>query len=167
LICIVAIATASATHAPAADHREPVTFAKDLSNDRRAAMGVLPFVAEDASSAALAFDERPIDLVHLARTTLGDSSLEGEMLEAFGSRATMLILRMQQAARSSICAAAQALKGSARGIGAWRVASAAQAVELAAESGGEPELRSAVDQLGVVAEETRAAIAELLRAENR
>ncbi len=79
----------------------------------------------------------------------------------------MLTLRMQQAARSSICAAAQALKGSARGIGAWCVASAAQAVELAAESGGEPELRSAVDQLGVVAEETRAAIAELLRAENR
>jgi len=130
-------------------------------------MGVLQFVAEDASSAALAFGERPIDLVHLARTTLGDPSLEGEMLEAFGSRATMLILRMQQAARSSICAAAQALKGSARGVGAWRVASAAQAVELAAESGAEPELRSAVDQLGVVAEETRAAIAELLRAENR
>ena len=98
-------------------------------------MGVLPFLTEDASSAALAFHERPIDLVHLARTTLGDPSLEGEMLEAFGSRASMLILRMQQAARSSICAAAQALKGSARGIGAWRIASAAEAVELAARLG--------------------------------
>ena len=90
-------------------------------------MGVLPFVAEDASRAALVFHERPIDLVHLARTTLGDPSLEGEMLEAFGSKASMLMLRMQQAARSSICAAAQALKGSARGIGAWRIASAAEA----------------------------------------
>jgi len=69
---------------------------------------------------------------------------------------------MQLAARSSICAAAQALKGSARGIGAWRVVSAVEAVELAAASGAEPELRSAVDRLGVVAEETRAAIAELL-----
>ena len=125
-------------------------------------MGVLPFVAKDASSAALAFHERPIDLVHLARTTLGDPSLEGEMLEAFGLKTSLLILRMQQAARSSICAAAQALKGSARGIGAWRIASAAEAVELAAASGAEPELRSAVDRLGVVAEETRAAIAELL-----
>ena len=125
-------------------------------------MGVLPFITKDASSAALAFHERPIDLVHLARTTLGDPSLEGEMLEAFGSKASMLILRMQQAARSSICAAAQALKGSARGIGAWRIASAAEAVELAAASGAEPELKSAVDRLGVVAEETRAAIAELL-----
>ena len=84
------------------------------------------------------------------------------MLEAFGLKASMLMLRMQQAARSSICAAAQALRGSARGIGAWRIASAAEAVELAAASGAEPELRSAVDRLGVVAEETRAAIAELL-----
>ena len=125
-------------------------------------MGVLPFVAEDPSSAAFVFHERPIDLVHLARTTLGDPSLEGEMLEAFGLKTSLLILRMQQAARSSICAAAQALKGSARGIGAWRIASAAEAVELAAASGAEPELRSAVDRLGVVAEETRAAIAELL-----
>ena len=125
-------------------------------------MGVLPFVAEDASSAALAFHERPIDLVHLARTTLGDPSLEGEMLEAFGLKTSMLILRMQQAARSSIWAAAQALKGSARGIGAWRIASAAEAVELAAASGAEPELESAVDRLAVVAEEARAAIAELL-----
>ena len=126
-------------------------------------MRVLPFITKDASSAALAFHERPIDLVHLARTTLGDPSLEGEMLEAFGSKASMLILRMQQAARSSIFAAAQALKGSARGIGAWRVASAAEAVELAAASSAEPELKSAVDRLGVVAEETRAAIAELLQ----
>jgi len=125
-------------------------------------MGVLPFVAKDASSAALAFHERPIDLVHLARTTLGDPSLEGEMLEAFGLKASMLILRMQRPHARSIGAAAQALKGSARGIGAWRIASAAEAVELAAASGAEPELRSAVDRLGVVAEETRAAIAELL-----
>ncbi len=143
-------------------------------------MRVLPFVTVDGSSAAFAFHERPIDLVHLARTTLGDPSLEGEMLEAFGLKASLLILRMQQAARfglkasllilrmqqaarSSICAAAQALKGSARGIGAWRIASAAEAVELVAASGAEPELRSALDRLGVVAEETRAAIAELLQ----
>ena len=62
-------------------------------------MGVLPFITEDASSAGLAFHERPIDLVHLARTTLGDPSLEGEMLEAFGLKASMLILRMQQAGK--------------------------------------------------------------------
>jgi HPt (histidine-containing phosphotransfer) domain-containing protein len=126
-------------------------------------MGVLPFVAEDASNATLVFHERSIDLVHLARTTLGDPSVEDEMLEAFGLKASMLVLRMQQAARSSIHAAAKALKGSARRIGAWRVALAAEAVELAAASGAEQEIKSAVDRLGVVAEETRAAIAELLQ----
>jgi hypothetical protein len=125
-------------------------------------MGVLPFVAEDASSAALTFHDRPIDLVHLARTTLGDPSVEGEMLETFGFKASMLILRMRQAARLSIYAAAKGLKEMARRIGAWRVASAAEAVEIAAASGAEQEIESAVDRLGVVAEETRAAIAELL-----
>jgi hypothetical protein len=126
-------------------------------------MGVLPLVAKDASNAPLAFHEHPIDLVHLARTTLGDPSMDRELLAGFGLKTSMLILRMQQAARSSIRAAAQALKGSARGIGAWRVVSAAEAVELAAASSAGQELDSAVDRLGVVAEETRAAIAELLQ----
>lgn len=126
-------------------------------------MELSSWVAEDGSASVLASSERLIDLVHLARMTLGDPSLENEVLEAFGRQTSMLILRTQQAARSSICAAAQALKGSARGIGAWRVASAAEAVEVAAESGAEPELKSAVDQLGAIAEETRAVIADLLR----
>ena len=117
------------------------------------------FVAGETCSVALALDQRAIDLVHLARTTLGDSSLEAEMLEAFDFRATMLVLRMQQAARSGIRAAAHALNGSARSIGAWL---AAEAVKFAAESGTEPELRSAVNQLGIVVKETCAAIAEFL-----
>ena len=120
------------------------------------------FVAKETSSVALALDQRAIDLVHLARTTLGDSSLEAEMLETFDFRATMLVLRMQQAARSGIRAAAHALNGSARSIGAWRVALAAEAVKFAAESGTEPELRSAVNQLGIVVKATCAAIAEFL-----
>jgi hypothetical protein len=69
---------------------------------------------------------------------------------------------MQQAARSGIRAAAHALNGSARRTGAWRVALAAEAVKFAAESGTEPELRSAVNQLGIVVKEACAAIAEFL-----
>src|SRR5262249_60334980 len=91
----------------------------------RAAMGVMPFVAEDHTSAALTFREHPIDLVHLARTTLGDASIEREMLAAFRQKTSILMLRMQQASHSSISAAAQALKISARSIGAWHVVSAA------------------------------------------
>ena len=126
-------------------------------------MGALPFVAGKSSNAALAVDEPAIDLVHLARKTLGDPSLEAEMLEAFGFRATLLMLRMQQAALSGIGAAAQALNDSARNIGAWRVALAAEAVKLAAESGAEPELMQAVDQLRIVVKNARAAITEFLR----
>jgi len=120
-------------------------------------MGVLP------SSAALAVDEPAIYLVYLARATLGDPSLEAEMLEGFGFRATQLMLRMQQAALSGICAAAQALNGLARSTGAWRVALAAEAVKSAAENGGEPELRSAIDHFAIVVKEARAAITEFLR----
>ena len=115
----------------------------------------------DAASLA---DERPIDLVHLARMTLGDRSLEREVLELFDRQAGILIVRMQQTARAGIGATAHTLKGSARGIGAWRVARAAEVVEKAADEAGEPELTAAVRRLGAAAEESRALIADLLRA---
>jgi len=117
------------------------------------------------SSLALAPDmeERAIDLVHLARTTLGDPILETEMLAGFGVRAATLMLRMQQTAVSSIVIAAQMLSGLARSVGAWRVAVAAETVEIAAETGDEPALRSAIDHLGLVVKETCSNIAEFLR----
>jgi hypothetical protein len=62
-----------------------------------------------------------------------------------------------------IAAAAHTLKGSARGIGAWRVAHAAQAVEAA----GPVEFAAAVDALGAAIAETKAAIAHLLQASER
>ena len=52
--------------------------------------------AKDAPS--LAPDDRPIDLVHLARTTLGDRSLEREVLQLFDRQSTLLIARMRTAA---------------------------------------------------------------------
>jgi HPt (histidine-containing phosphotransfer) domain-containing protein len=58
---------------------------------------------------------------------------------------------------------AHTLKGSARGVGAWRVAAAAEAVEVAAGAGA-GDLGAAIGRLAAVAEEARAVIAELLRA---
>ena len=84
---------------------------------------------EDAPS--LAPDDRPIDLVHLARMTLGDRSLEREVLQLFDRQSTLLIARMRAASPEGIALLAHTLKGSARGIGAWRVARAAEAVEAA------------------------------------
>jgi hypothetical protein len=84
------------------------------------------------------------------------------VLQSFGRQVGILIVRMQQAAHSGVGLAARALKDAAREIGAWRIAEAAEAVEMAAEYGGDPELKRAVDHLGMAADETRAVIAELL-----
>jgi Hpt domain-containing protein len=56
-------------------------------------------------------------------------------------------------------AIAHTLKGSARGIGAWPVARAAEAVEAAPAT----ELEPAVAALALAASEARAAIADILR----
>jgi HPt (histidine-containing phosphotransfer) domain-containing protein len=112
-----------------------------------------------AEGAAL---ERPIDLVHLARMTLGDRGLEREVLALFDRQATVLVSRMRSAPPGSVTSVAHTLKGSARGVGAWRVAAAAEAVELAAS--GDGDLSAAITRLAAVAEEARAVIAELLRA---
>ena len=107
-------------------------------------------------------NDRPIDLVHLARMTRGDRILEREVLQLFDRQATMLIGRMRSGAAPAVSAAAHVLNGSARGIGAWPVARAAQAVEHAAEGAGDPELAAAVERLGVAVEAARHVIAELL-----
>ena len=52
--------------------------------------------SKDAPS--LAPDDRPIDLVHLARTTLGDRALEREVLQLFDRQSDILIARMRTAA---------------------------------------------------------------------
>jgi len=106
--------------------------------------------------------ERPIDLVHLSRMTLGDRGLEREVLALFDRQATVLVSRMRSASPGAVTSVAHTLTGSARGVGAWRVAAAAEAVEVAAS--GEGDVSAAITRLAAVAEEARAVIAELLRA---
>jgi hypothetical protein len=114
---------------------------------------------KDAPS--LAPDDRPIDLVHLARMTLGDRSLEREVLQLFDRQASLLIARMRSASPEGVATLAHTMKGSARGIGAWRVARAAEAVELA-EGTDAAAIVKALDQLAAASDEARAVIAELL-----
>src|SRR5262245_40434913 len=85
------------------------------------------------SAPPLAPGEPVIDRAHLARMTLGDSRLEVEVLALFDRQATLLLARMTGAAPLAIAAFAHTLKGSARGIGMWRVAAAAEALEQAAQ----------------------------------
>ena len=117
---------------------------------------------DSADAPSLAPDDRPIDLVHLARTTLGDRSLEREVLQLFDRQSTILIARMRAAAPGGLAMLAHTLKGSARGIGAWRVARAAEALELAGAREGEVDV--ALDRLALASEEARTVIADLLKA---
>lgn len=104
--------------------------------------------------------ERAIDLVHLSRMTLGERSLEREVLALFDRQTEILLPRIRLAEARAAATLAHTLKGSALGIGAFRVARAAEAVEQA--TGGE--VAAAVATLGVAIAETRAEIARLLRA---
>lgn len=78
-----------------------------------------------------------IDEDHLGQMTLGDRRLEREVLELFLRQSIMMLDRIADAAPPLAAAAAHTLKGSARGIGAWRVARAAEILERAASGKGE------------------------------
>jgi HPt (histidine-containing phosphotransfer) domain-containing protein len=73
---------------------------------------------------------RPIDLVHLSRYTLGNRSLENELLGLFRSQADVYLARLDEAADDKEWKnAAHSLKGSARGLGAWALADLAEEAE--------------------------------------
>lgn len=107
--------------------------------------------------------ERPIDLGHLARMTLGERELEREVLRLFDRQADMLLVKMREAAPAAVAAYAHTLKGSARGIGAWAVARAAGDVESAAQTSHQPHLAPALSRLTLAIGEARIMIVDLLR----
>ena len=121
-------------------------------------------IVDSVAAPPLAPVEQPIDVTHLARMTLGDPSFEREVLQLFDRQAEMLLARMQTAAPAAVAAHAHTLKGSSSGIGAWKVARAAEAVEFAATNNGAVDVTTAIVCLGSAIGEVRAVIAELLRA---
>ena len=105
--------------------------------------------------------EQVVDREHLGRMTLGDRSLENEVLCLFERQADMLIGRMAQATPANIKTLAHTLDGSARGIGAWRVSQAAKAVERAVAENGD--VRAAISALKASIDEALVIITDLLR----
>ena len=100
-----------------------------------------------------------IDETHLARMTLGDRRLEREVLEIFVRQTTIMLNRIVGAEPALAAAAAHTLKGSARGIGAWRVARAAELLEQAATGdGGEGDIDEAIEELKAASLEASATI---------
>jgi HPt (histidine-containing phosphotransfer) domain-containing protein len=104
--------------------------------------------------------QRPvvIDEDHLGRMTLGDRSLEREVLEIFVRQTAIMLGRISDAQPSLAAATAHTLKGSARGIGAWRVARAADWLEQAAGNGRNGDIDDAVEELKAASLEVSAAI---------
>jgi HPt (histidine-containing phosphotransfer) domain-containing protein len=131
-------------------------------------VGGQDFMTASSAPAAAAGDRKPtaIDEDHLARMTLGDRRLEREVLEIFLRQTTIMLGRIVGAEPALAAAAAHTLTGSARGIGAWRVARAAERLEQAAgalgnEAGGGHDLCSleeAIEELKAASLEASAAI---------
>jgi chemotaxis protein histidine kinase CheA len=96
-----------------------------------------------------------IDEDHLGQMTFGDRGLEREVLEIFRRQAAIMLARIGGSEPATASAAVHTLKGSARGIGAWRVARAAERLEQAR---AEMERSAAIGELTAATVEARAAI---------
>lgn len=92
---------------------------------------------------------RPIDLVHLANQTMGDKSLEIEILQMFSRQARRALHEIAVADAAGTVAAAHRLMGAARAVGASRVSAAAEQLE---SNGADASLRAAVNAAVIEAE---------------
>ena len=103
-----------------------------------------------------------LDRAHLAAQTFGDAELAREVLGLFRAQMHRLppILRVGDEAGARMDAA-HTLKGSARGVGAARVAACAQACEAVLRAGGDPAAELAA--LARALDATEDAIAVYLR----
>jgi HPt (histidine-containing phosphotransfer) domain-containing protein len=114
--------------------------------------------ASDAGGAA-------IDTEHLSRMTLGELTLQREVLALFDRQADMLLPRIREGAPATAAASAHTLKGSAVGIGAFKVARAVEEVErVQSLKIRDAEIGAAIDTLAAMLEEAKAEIARLLQA---
>lgn len=89
----------------------------------------IAFEAPDNSNGPSPSKVRPIDLVHLARQTMGDKAVEIEVLQMFARQARACLQDIASGESAKVGAAAHRLKGAASSIGAFRVSQSAEAVE--------------------------------------
>jgi HPt (histidine-containing phosphotransfer) domain-containing protein len=122
---------------------------------------------QDAKRPGQIAPDRPIDLVHLSRQSLGDRALEKELLQRFDRQAEQIIARLD----SEIGAGdrkwrrdlSHTLSGSARAVGALRVARTASAYEEALfSSASDRELMILRNEMTAEVASARAAIRDLL-----
>ena len=109
-----------------------------------------PLVPEDSA----------IDIQHLGRMTLGEAALEAEVLALFSAQSGEIVTRLKTSPPDA-AALAHTLKGSARAIGAFRVAEAALGVEAAMKINGD--LGEAIALLQQAVTEAQEAIGRMLK----
>lgn len=93
----------------------------------------------DAGQSGRGLDQEtlPVDRAHLARYTLGDPVLEREVLGLFIAQIPLTVESLKFAASDrDWYMAAHSLKGSARAVGAWKLAGLAQQAEKLGRMGG-------------------------------
>jgi hypothetical protein len=130
----------------------PIPAAASSAIDHRASPPLL--------AAEPVIDTQPvIDARHLARMTLGDERLEREVLELFARQADMLLGRMTDQPLIVVAGLSHTLMGSARGVGAWKVAAAAQALERLGTVPTVPVV-AAIKRLSEAVAEVKAAVAK-------
>lgn len=100
---------------------------------------------------------RPVDLVHLARQTMGDRALEQEILALFVQQATLVRDQIVAASTTERLRLAHSLIGSARGVGAFAIADCAVEIER------RPDDRQVLKRLAGLIEEMRDFIAAIGR----
>lgn len=108
-----------------------------------------PLVPEDSA----------IDIQHLGRMTLGEAALEAEVLALFSAQSGELLTRLKTNPPDA-GALAHTLKGSARAIGAFRVAEAALGLEAAMKTDGD--FVAAIARLEEAVSEARETIGRML-----
>jgi hypothetical protein len=117
----------------------------------------IAFEAPDNYRGFSVTENRPIDLVHLARQTSGDKALEIEVLQTFARQARVCMNVLAGGQSDVISSTAHRLKGAASAIGAFRVSDAAEALENGVGDAGQ------IAKLGAAVLETENFILKLCR----
>lgn len=85
---------------------------------------------QNSNTPSCASASNPVDLVHLSRQTLGNRELEQEVLALFLNQTNLYLDRLDNSKTADERKmAAHTILGSARGIGAWRVAEEAAQIQ--------------------------------------
>lgn len=100
---------------------------------------------------------RPIDLPHLSRQTMGDREIEREVLALFVQQALTAREEIGEAPVRERLRLAHALKGSARGVGAFKIADCLSELEE------RPDDAEVVKHLSGLIDEVRSFIAAINR----